>query len=220
MIAFINGFISDSTPGQWIVLVGSEAQGEVGYLCNVPTYLKAPATRQRVQLFIYTHVREEAFDLYGFETRSEKELFLVLMKCNGIGPRAAMTLLSSAKPKALLEAILNQDKDYLTSLQGVGKKTAEKIIVEIGDVLRKKIQNGAFADLMTGGDSLPQKTMSFDSLEGERLSLFEQARLALLTLGYREQEIRDRLLKIVQVQAKPTTRVEDIIKTVLQQMGN
>src|SRR5690606_31081959 len=89
-------------------------------------------------LFVYTHVREDAMELYGFSTREEKELFLVLIGVSGIGPKAALKVLSAVPPEELIQAIVHGDRAALTRVPGIGKKTAERVVLELSDSLKKR----------------------------------------------------------------------------------
>ena len=113
----------------------------VGYSVNVPrnSQYELLPNGKVIELFIHTHVREDQLDLYGFATKSEKELFLTLLSVNGIGPKGALSILSGADTSQLVQAIIEGDKALLTKLPGVGKKTAERMVLELSDSLRKKM---------------------------------------------------------------------------------
>jgi len=144
--------------------------GGVGYKINV-----SPDTLSKAQdeifLFIHTHVREDVFDLYGFLTREEMEFFEMLINVSGIGPKGALSILGITSIETLRKAVASGDTAYLTKVSGIGKKTAEKIVIE----LRDKI--GA----LEGGPALQGE---LDALE------------ALKSLGYSQNEARDALKKV------------------------
>jgi len=155
----------------------------VGYKINVSldTLSKMDALRLRsgkndteVSLLIHTHVREDAFDLYGFSEYSELEFFEMLIGISGIGPKSALAILGITSIETLGKAISTGDTSYLTKVSGIGRKTAEKIVIELRDKISNKIDEK--------GES---------SLQGE-LDTLE----ALKSLGYSQNQAREALKKI------------------------
>jgi Holliday junction DNA helicase RuvA len=132
MIAHLRGLVLSKTPQNVVV----EAAG-VGYevAISIPTFTSLPPEGKEVSLLIYTHVREDALSLFGFTTRTEKRLFEKLLAISGIGPKLAVTVLSGLPPERLISAIHGQDHATLTRIPGVGKKTAERIVLELRDKL-------------------------------------------------------------------------------------
>jgi holliday junction DNA helicase RuvA len=132
MIAHLRGKLISKHPNQAIV----EAAG-VGYDVNItiPTFSALPALGADVALFIHTHVREDALALYGFLRGDEKQLFEKLMSVSGIGPKLAITILSGMASEAMVAAIRGNNVAALTRIPGVGKKTAERMILELRDKL-------------------------------------------------------------------------------------
>jgi len=132
MIAHLRGTLLSKTPQHAVV----EAAG-VGYevTISIPTFTALPAEGKEVSLLIYTHVREDALALFGFMSRPEKRLFEKLLSISGIGPKLAVTVLSGLPPEKLVAAIHGQDHATLTRIPGVGKKTAERIVLELKDKL-------------------------------------------------------------------------------------
>ncbi len=132
MIAHIRGLLLLKQPSQAIV----EAAG-VGYdiAISVPTYSALPAEGRQVALHIYTQVREDALALYGFQERSEKQLFERLITVTGVGPRLALTILSGLDTERTIGAIRAQDHATLTRIPGVGKRLAERLVVELKEKL-------------------------------------------------------------------------------------
>jgi len=132
MIAHLRGKLFSKQPGQAIV----EAAG-VGYdvTISVPTFTALPAEGAEVSLYIHTHVREDALALYGFMDRNEKRLFERLITVSGVGPRLAITILSGLNPERTVAAIRAQDHATLTLIPGVGKKLAERLVVELKEKL-------------------------------------------------------------------------------------
>jgi len=138
MIAHLRGRLFSKQPGQAIV----EAAG-VGYdvTISVPTFTALPGEGAEVSLFIHTHVREDALALYGFMDRNEKRLFERLITVSGVGPKLAITILSGLNPERTVSAIRAQDHATLTLIPGVGKKLAERLVVE----LKEKLEDLAVA---------------------------------------------------------------------------
>lgn len=132
MIALLRGTLLEKHPGQVVVETGG-----VGYDVTIPvsTFSKLPEAGSEVRLRIYTHVREDALALYGFLTRDEKALFEKLISVSGIGPRLAVTVLSGLAAGDLLSAIRRGEVERLVRIPGVGKKTAERMVLELRDKL-------------------------------------------------------------------------------------
>lgn len=132
MIAHLRGRLLSKTPQAAVV----EASG-VGYevAISIPTFTALPAEGNEVSLLIHTHVREDALALFGFMSKTEKRLFEKLLGISGIGPKLALTVLSGLPPERLVAAIHSQDHATLTRIPGVGKKTAERIVLELKDKL-------------------------------------------------------------------------------------
>ena len=132
MFAHLRGTLLEKHPNQVIV----EANG-VGYDINIaiPTYTRLPETGREVSLRIYTHVREDLLALYGFLTQEEKFLFEKLISVSGIGPKLAITVLSGLPVADLIQAIRRGEIERLVRIPGVGKKTAERLVLELRDKL-------------------------------------------------------------------------------------
>src|SRR5688572_3829107 len=133
MIAYLNGKLLSKSINLAIVDVGG-----VGYEVHIPltTYYELGETGSPVVLQIYTHVREDALQLFGFNTPLEKELFLRLISVSGVGPKLALGLLSNLSANELVQAILSSNLVQLTAISGVGKKTAERLVLELRDKLK------------------------------------------------------------------------------------
>jgi holliday junction DNA helicase RuvA len=162
MIAHLRGKLLAKQPNQAIV----EAAG-VGYdvTISVPTYSDLPAVGNEVALNIHTHVREDQIALYGFLQLAEKRLFEKLISVNGIGPKLAITILSGMPAESMIGAIRGNDIARLTKIPGVGKKTAERMVLELRD------------KLPTQDASAISATPSLSAVEEDVLS-------ALINLGY------------------------------------
>ena len=163
MIAHLRGRILDKQPNRIVVDVAG-----VGYDVSVPlsTFYGLGDTGSEIALRIHTHVREDALLLYGFATRLEQDLFERLIAISGIGPKVALAVLSGIEPADLIRAIERSDLARLTAIPGVGKKTSERIVLELKDRLPKVSQAPA------AGDALPPSTLRDDVLS------------ALINLGY------------------------------------
>ena len=163
MIAHLRGRILDKQPNRIVVDVAG-----VGYDVSVPlsTFYGLGDTGSEIALRIHTHVREDALLLYGFATRLEQDLFERLIAISGIGPKVALAVLSGIEPADLIRAIERSDLARLTAIPGVGKKTSERIVLELKDRLPKIAQAPA------AGDALPPSTLRDDVLS------------ALINLGY------------------------------------
>jgi Holliday junction DNA helicase RuvA len=166
MIAFLKGNLLKKTTETLII-----DNGGIGYEVIAPlsTFYALPEEGEDVSLHIYTHVREDAFILFGFKTAIEKYIFRLLISVSGIGPRLATNILSGIGPDILLEAIAAGDLVRLQSIPGVGKKTAERIILELKDKAQK-----LGTDLITPSSVtiFKDKTIPDDALS------------ALMNLGY------------------------------------
>ena len=160
----------------------------VGYKISVSpdTLSKAKKTGEEIFLFIHTHVREDALDLYGFLDHQELEFFEMLINVSGIGPRSALAILGITSIETLRKAIGTGDTSYLTKISGIGRKTAEKIVIELRDKM---------------GD---EKTGS--SLQGE-LDALE----ALKSLGYSQNQAREALKKVTP-EANTNTKIREALK--------
>jgi Holliday junction DNA helicase RuvA len=132
MIAHLRGRLFAKSPGQAIVEAGG-----VGYdvTISVPTFTALPAEGGEVSLHIHTHVREDSLALFGFLQRDEKRLFERLITVSGVGPKLAVTILSGLNPERTVAAIRAQDHATLTRIPGVGKKLAERLVVELKEKL-------------------------------------------------------------------------------------
>ncbi len=132
MIAHLRGKLLSKHPGQAVV----EAAG-VGYEVNItiPTFSALPAVGAEVAVFIHTHVREDALALFGFLKLNEKQLFEKLISVSGIGPKLAITILSGMATDAMVAAIQSNNVAALTRIPGIGKKTAERMVLELRDKL-------------------------------------------------------------------------------------
>ena len=176
--------------------------GGVGYACRTTSYtLSKLRIGQTAKLFTYCNIREDAFDIYGFSTRDELRCFDLLLGVTGVGPKAAIAILSSTSPERFMLAIMTQDEKSLTAAQGVGKKLAQRIILELKDKL------GAVSEV-DFSDSAPAFTAPAN---GSNLAL---AQAALAELGYNQSEIAA-ALKGIKTEGMTT---EEIVRQCLRAM--
>lgn len=174
----------------------------VGYLVNTSlTTQSRLKVGERSKLYISESVREDAFELFGFATKSEKRSFDLLIGVSGVGPKAALSILSAYTPEALAMAILSGDEKALTVAPGIGKKIAQRVILELKDKLTKE----------SGDFELPMKSGAPVAVGDGKLS---DAAAALAVLGYGPAEIN---VALKGVDVAPLT-VEEIIKAALKNM--
>jgi Holliday junction DNA helicase RuvA len=195
MIAVLRGSISEKTPSRVIVDVAG-----VGYDVLVPlsTFYVLGDPGAAVTLRIHTHVREDLIALYGFITRLEQDLFERLISISGIGPKLALAVLSGIEPAELIRAIRTQDVARLTRIPGVGKKTAERIGLELKDRLPASVEIA---------EPARAASTAADQLRDDLLS-------ALVNLGYQRPVAEKAVEKVLQ--AQPEARFEAALKDVLR----
>lgn len=229
MIGYLRGEILDSLDGRLLVGIQTGANGDrVGYSVTIP---QSPAylgwvSGKVIELFIHTHVREDALDLYGFGSKAEKELFLALLSVTGIGPKGAIGILSKIEPSGLIQAILDGDRDVLTQTPGIGKKTAERVVLELADPIRKKMDAGLFAGhfmdqsdrILAGKNKSGVASGTVAGLNSATFPIFQEAKAALVGLGYREQDVALLLKQVIADAHVPPTRTEDLVKRALRQL--
>lgn len=196
MIAHLRGTLLEKQPNLVVIGVGG-----VGYAVTIPvsTYSKLGEVGQEVSLYTHTHVREDALGLFGFSTRDEKGLFENLITVSGIGPRLAVTILSGLAAGELREAIGVGDVARLTRIPGVGKKTGERMVLELRDRL---VASGA-----AGGE---QGAGAGDPIERDVVS-------ALLNLGCSEDTAQKAVAKARGKGA--ALEFEPLFRTALELMG-
>ncbi len=179
MIAYLQGQLHETGPDYVILLAGG-----VGYqvYLSKTALAKLPPPGSDIQLNIHTVVREDSLSLYGFHHIPEKELFLKLLQVSGVGPKLALTIISGLPAEELADAIKKEDLIRLTAIPGIGKKTAERLIVELKDKIF-----GLFAK--------PSQD-SRGSAISPPASISEEAVSALMNLGYTRQEAQSALKSI------------------------
>lgn len=215
MLAYLEGTIKERQNGEMILKVGSDSHGFVGYQIKTPDHPRYEIyiPGHKAEVYLYTHVREDAFDLYGFLSRSEKNLYTTLLSVSGVGPKLALTLLSHVDEAGLIQMILTSDKDGLTGISGVGKKTAERIVLELKDVIQKKMEAGHFStkNISSKSEGLDTKSTSVDRSS----KLFIEAYLALQGLGYKDLQAKQ-MIEATLKNNVTINKVEEVIKIALQ----
>jgi Holliday junction DNA helicase RuvA len=217
MIGYITGSVFTKEDQTITVLANG-----VGYSVFVSEkFQQSVSENQNVNLYIYTNLRENALELFGFESLWEKRVFLLLTSVSGIGPKTALNILSGIDPQIILEAIIHENKSVLTSISGIGKKTAERLIVEISDKAKillyeeaHKKQNNGTSVKQKANVSIPKQGASaFDAS-------FVEAKEALLSLGYRESDILSTLHTLIQNNKDATTQnTEALVKASLRALS-
>jgi Holliday junction DNA helicase RuvA len=217
MLAYLEGVIKERGNGELILVVGAEGNGFVGYQVKTPDHPRYEVyiPGQRAEVYIYTHVREDAFDLYGFLSSSEKNFFTTLLSVSGIGPKVALGLLTHTDEANLIDMLLTDDKAGLTAISGIGKKTAERMILELRDVVQKKMDLGLFGVKTKTGATKSSSGVATGSTVDRSSRLFIEAYLALQGLGYKDIQAKE----MVEAAFKKNlnfAKVEEVIKNALQ----
>lgn len=167
MIAYLKGKIIISRPG-FVVL---DVVG-IGYKIAVSPQINFLENKKEYELFIHHHIKEDASDLYGFEKFEELELFEKLLSVNGVGPKAAMTIISMAPAERIIDAIISEDSNFFQSAPGIGKKVAIKIILDLKSKISDQkytgnIGDGAHQDIYDGLEMLGYKKQEIDKIIGK-----------------------------------------------------
>ncbi len=196
MYYYVNGTVAEIGPNLAVIDCGG-----VGYACATTNYTLAQLKRgEQAKLYTYLHVREEIFDLYGFSTQAELSSFKMLLGVSGVGPKAALAILSSGTPDQLALSIVTGDEKSLTGVPGIGTKIAQRIILELKDKLAKE---------QTGFDAR-MGTLSPIPAGGKT----QEAASALAVLGYSTQEISAALKGV-----DAALPVEEMIRIALKKMA-
>lgn len=198
MYAFIEGKVCEKAGGQLVLLAGG-----VGYLlnCSMNTLQAAPAIGETMRCHTYLAVREDAMELYGFATKEEKSMFLSLLSISGVGAKMALALLGAMPLRDLNLAILLGDVNALSRAPGIGKKTAQRIALELKDKVSQADVNAPAPGAAVV--SLPATDGVAEALE------------ALVALGYTANEARAALAQVKDQAEKP----EDLIRLALRSMA-
>lgn len=195
MISYIKGTLAQRAEG-FIIL----ETGGIGYqiLVSAATLAKLPQTGEPVQVFTYFSVKEDGVALYGFATAQEQEMFHQLLRVSGVGPKGALGFLAQLSPAEIVMAILSEDVKTLSKAPGVGKKTAQRVILELKDTYK-------MADILP--ESVAEQTETAADAKWEAMD-------ALLALGYSRSEAA----RAVNQAAQPDMTTEEILKAALKKM--
>jgi len=202
MIGQLRGIILAKQPPQLLLDVNG-----IGYEIDAPmsTFYRLPEMGQEVTLVTHFIVREDAHHLYGFFSQEERLLFRTLLKVNGVGPRLALTILSSINPDEFVQCVAHNDTASLVRLPGVGKKTAERLIIEMRDKLAAWQQHSP-VELNLLASHVTER--------GSRKQTVQDAVSALIALGYKPQEASRAVAKV----DDGALSSEDIIRKALREM--
>ena len=196
MLYYVSGPVTILEPGMAVI----DCAG-VGYGCRITAYTAGQLKlNQNARLYITESIREDAFDLYGFISREEQRCYELLTSVNGVGPKAAMSILSAGGPQNFTLAVMTGDEKMLTAAQGIGKKIAQRIILELKDKLGGSSME---LDFSTGPAAAPVQTGNAAAL----------AHAALQELGYSAAEINAALKGV-----SATATTEEMVRYALRQM--
>ncbi len=199
MISYLKGILTKKSPTEIIVdVVG------VGYSVNISlsTYEQLSEINSEVLILTHHHIREDAQLLYGFATETEREMFRMLISVSGIGPKMAQTILSGIRPDELMRTISVSAISSLTAIPGVGKKTAERMVLELKDKVAKIEGSGKIIDLPNTGASIRSEALT-----------------ALVSLGFSREKAELSLRGVLNEVNGKTISVEELIKRALQYSG-
>ena len=199
MFAFIEGRVCEKGNGSLVIQAGG-----IGFLvtCSLSTIQAAPPVGENMRCLTYFSVREDAMELYGFATQEEKELFLRLIGVSGVGAKSALSLLGTLSPHDLTTAIVLEDITSISRAPGIGKKTAQRIVLELHD---KVAPGGVIPAAAPAGSTAPPPA---DSV-GEAIE-------ALMALGYSAVEVRSVL---GQIRDPGSKRADELVTLALRSMA-
>lgn len=197
MIEYIHGEIAELTPAQAVVECN-----QVGYALNISlnTY-SAFNGKKEGKFYVYEVIRDDAYLLYGFASKEERNLFLLLISVSGVGPNFARTILSSMSPSELVQAIATKNEAMLTAVKGIGAKTAQRILVD----LKNKVK------LVSSAEPSGNAGAAADSG-----AVAEEAVAALVMLGFQKAASQKAVLSLLK--ATPALTVEQVIKSALRML--
>lgn len=200
MIAALTGRLAFKSPSQ----ITLDVQG-VGYELFIPlsTFYSLPDIDEPASLRVHTHLREDAIQLFGFLTATEKDAFILLTGISGIGPKLALSVLSTLSVTDLISAIQAGDMEKLATVPGIGKKSAGRMVLELKDKM-ERLRAAPAAMVPVMGD--PSSRLHDDALS------------ALVNLGYRAQEAKDIIKRITQSQPSPIP-LKDLIRETLKELA-
>lgn len=201
MIAHLKGILISKSQNGIILDVGG-----VGYELSVSqhTLNRMPTIGQEISLFVHTQMNDSSLHLFGFAHSQEKQVFKLLMTVNGIGPKLSIQILSGLRNDELIRAILEQDLSRLTAISGIGKKTAERILIELKDKVLKIADPASIDQVMS-------------HVDGQKEGPYYEVLSALINLGYNRQEAEKTLRGIT---PHPAISVEELLKKSLSMLAN
>ncbi len=205
MVAYVNGILESIEEGNAVVDVNG-----IGINVNISgsTMDRMPGIGDVVKLYTYTNVKEDAFTLFGFLSRDELGLFKLLITVNGIGPKGGLAILSVMSPDDLRFAIMAGDSASIAKAPGIGKKTAERITLELKDKIKVTEDS-----LLSQGDS------SLDGeLSDEKSAAKDEAVAALVALGYNQSDAIKAVRKVLGSEKAVGAETEDLLKLALKEM--
>ncbi|WKS80014.1 Holliday junction branch migration protein RuvA [Edwardsiella tarda] len=202
MIGRLRGVILEKQPPQVLLEAGG-----VGYEVQMPMtcFYELPQPGSEAVIFTHFVVREDAQLLYGFNNKQERALFRELIKVNGVGPKLALAILSGMSAQQFVAAVEREEVAALIKLPGVGKKTAERLVVEMKDRFK-----GLSGDLFTSSDDLPPSAQPQAQADAEG-----EAVAALIALGYKPQEASRLVNRVASVGADSETLIRDALRAAL-----
>ena len=198
MIAQVKGILLEKSPTRVVLDVNG-----IGYEIYIPvsTFEKLPELGKPTQLLTHLHVREDILNLYGFWNDKDRKLFQLLISVSGVGPRVAIAVLSGVSADQFVKAVANENLSILTKVPGIGKKTAQRLIMELKDKLTKGV----------GISQIPTST--------DKINVIDEAVSAMVSLGYRQFEAQKIVEKVVRSEGELLS-VEILIKKALQTAGS
>lgn len=196
MITFLEGILVEKTPTRVVLNVGG-----VGYEVFVPlsSFDRLGMPQQSCRLLVYDYIREDQHSLFGFVSEAERKLFIMLMSVSGIGPKLALSTLSSLTVREITGAIAGGDFKRLSGVTGIGKKIAERMVVELRDKL-------------SAADGFDSSSTSAADFGGDHR--LRDAVLALISLGYKQADAQ-KMAATVMTSGTPDISVEDIVRKAL-----
>jgi len=193
LIGYLNGKVVEAKTEELIVSVNG-----VGYQVNLPSAFSYYQSGDDCELYIYTYVREDALELFGFKERESKELFIKLLSVSGIGPKVALSIISTLSPEKFAQAVVNENINVLKQVNGIGPKSGQRLILELKDKLDDI--------LLVAGSQSGSKTLAHD----------DELYSALNNLGYQDNEINNAVNELSNELAGD---LEDRIMQVLNYLG-
>jgi Holliday junction DNA helicase RuvA len=197
MIAYIQGVLTEKNPTRVVLDVNG-----VGYEILIPlsSFEQLGSTGETAKLLTYHHVREDAAQLFGFTTQEERELFLLLISVSGIGPKSALGILSSVSASDFKQAIAQENLNMLVAVPGIGRKTAQRIVVELKEKISKLISAGGMTTRIVSSKD----------------AVADEAMMALISLGYAKASAEKAITKALGDHPDKTFTLQELIKAALR----